>query len=244
MTNNPHLYLLNQLGVGRENARTGRDLATELKRAGLIPHDHQDPARLVRQMVHDLRSQGVPICADSNDGFYLAQNQHELAEYVNRLMSRIREILRPYNKLKRTMLAWQAYTGGQTSAEPENQPFPHIPEPYRSQLLKKLALRPSEPNPPEPQSRQTPQQPTIEDLILAILPRAPIRPHTTLETVANYILLELTKILRNPPFRVYTPISYLAQRGWNKATIAEFIKPHFQQRLTRYTQQTLIGGEQ
>ena len=249
----PYAILINMLRVGRENARTGRDLATELKRAGHIPHDHQDPARLVRQMVHDLRAQGVPICADSNDGFYLPSEPAELEAYIKRLGGRIYEILKPYNRIKRTLKVWRAWADGQTSTAPEHEPLPHIPEPYRAALLAKLGIQqtartnaaapPTTPNPPA--ARQTTSiEAAIKQLILQAASQMPIDKGWTLERAVAHVTAETCKALRMPPYRIPIPLNYMTAAGYSKDAVTQLIRPIYERKMAAITAQTALITEE
>jgi hypothetical protein len=251
--NNPHLALLNQLRAGQNNARTGRELAQELQRAGHIPHDHRDPARIVRQMVHDLRAQGVPICADSNDGFYLPAEPTELEAYIKRLGGRIHEILKPYNRIKRTLAAWQAWASGQTSTAPEQEPLPHIPEPYRGALLRQLNIQqaartstaapPTAPNPPA--ARQTTSiEAAIKQLILQTASQMPINKGWTLERAVAHVTAETCKALRTPPYRIPIPLNYMVAAGYDKDAVTELIRPIFERKMAAVTAQTALITEE
>ena len=251
--NNPYLALLNQLRAGQNNARTGRELAQELQRAGHIPHDHRDPARLVRQMVHDLRAQGVPICADSNDGFYLPAEPTELEAYIKRLGGRIYEILKPYNRIKRTLKVWRAWVDGQTSTAPEHEPLPHIPEPYRGALLQQLNIRqaartntaapPAAPNPPA--ARQTTSiEAAIKQLIIQAASQMPIDKGWTLERAVAHVTAETCKALRTPPYRIPIPLNYMTAAGFSKDAITQLIRPIFERKMAAIAAQTALITEE
>ena len=251
--NNPYLALLSLLRAGQSNARTGRELAQELQRAGHIPHDHRDPARLVRQMVHDLRAQGVPICADSNDGFYLPAEPAELEAYIKRLGGRIYEILKPYNRIKRTLKVWRAWADGQTSTAPEQEPLPHIPEPYRGALLRQLNIQqaartntaapPTAPNPPTP--RQTTSiEAAIKQLILQAASRMSIDKGWTLERAVAHVTAEVCKALRNPPYRIPIPLNYMTAAGYSKDAVTQLIRPIYERKMAAITAQTALITEE
>jgi hypothetical protein len=253
MSNNPYLYLIMQLGVGQNNARTGRELAQELQRAGHIPHDHRDPARFVRQMVHDLRAQGVPICADSNDGFYLPAEPSELEAYIQRLGGRIYEILKPYNRIKRTLKVWRAWASGQTSTAPEQEPLPHIPEPYRGALLRQLniqqaartntAASPTTPKPPA--VRQTTRtEDAIRQLILQAASHMPLKQGWTLERAVAHVTAEVCKTLRNPPYRIPIPLNYMVAAGYDKDAVTQLVRPIFERKMAAITAQTALITEE
>jgi len=253
MNNDPYLYLLKQIRRGQNNARTGRELAQELQRAGYIPHDHRDPARLVRQMVHDLRSQGVPICADSNDGFYLPAEPTELEAYIKRLGGRIYEILKPYNRIKRTLKVWRAWVDGQTSTEPEHEPLPHIPEPYRTALLAKLGIQraartntaapPAAPNPPTAR-RTTSVETAIRQLILQAASQMTIDKGWTLERAVAHVTAEVCKTLRNPPYRIPIPFNYMVAAGYDKDAVTKLIRPIYERKMAAVMSQTALITEE
>jgi hypothetical protein len=253
MANDPYLYLLKQLRRGQNNARTGRELAQELQRAGYIPHDHRDPARLIRQMVHDLRAQGVPICADSNDGFYLPAEPAELDSYIKRLGGRIYEILKPYNRIKRTLQVWRAWAGGQTSTAPEHEPLPHIPEPYRTALLAKLGIQqaahtnaaaPTTTPNPSAIRRTTSIEAAIKQLILQAASRMPIDKGWTLERAVAHVTAEVCKTLRNPPYRIPIPFNYMVAAGYGKDAVTHLIRPIYERKMAAIIAQTALITEE
>jgi hypothetical protein len=244
---------LELLRAGQNNARTGRELAQELQRAGHIPHDHRDPARLVRQMVHDLRSQGVPICADSNDGFYLPAEPAELDAYIKRLGGRIYEILKPYNRIKRTLKVWRAWASGQTSTAPEQEPLPHIPEPYRGALLRQLNIQqtartntaapPTTPNPPT--ARQTTSiEAAIKQLIIQAASRMSIDKGWTLERAVAHVTAETCKALRTHPYRIPIPLNYMVAAGYGKDAVTQIVRPIFERKMAAITAQTALITEE
>ena len=68
---------------GRENGLHLKDLSQML---GVDP-------RIVRQMIHQERRQGIPILSNSKDGYYLPGNEYEKADCVRKMRGRAREIL-------------------------------------------------------------------------------------------------------------------------------------------------------
>lgn len=73
------------LFTGKENARTGKELATLL---------HCDP-RDIGKAIERARRQGAPICASCDPeqpGYYLAADAEDLQRYCNSLSRRINEI--------------------------------------------------------------------------------------------------------------------------------------------------------
>lgn len=258
MMTNPQLALLAIIPVGRDNAITGRDLAQQLIQTGHIPATHRDPARVVRALIHDLRAIGVPVCADSSDGFYLPAKPQELREYLGRLGHRVKEVAEPYRALKATYLDWAAHAAGQTSATPEAEPLAHIPEPYRKAYLNRITTsqNPSTPSPFAERGQGREVQPAAEGqgvranspdiprLIQSILPRMPIKRNWTLESAATWMQMELTKALRDKPYYIYTPLAYLNREGWNKGAIAAHIKDWFSARLREMKSQSSIFVEE
>lgn len=81
------------LFTGRENARTGKELAKLL---------HCNP-REISEGVERARRQGYPICASCDPeqpGYYLAANAEDLAQYCRSLNNRAIEI----HKTRRALL--------------------------------------------------------------------------------------------------------------------------------------------
>ena len=71
------------LMAGAENGLHLKDLSQML---GIDP-------RIVRQMIHQERRQGIPILSNSKDGYYLPGNEYEKADCVRQMRGRAREIL-------------------------------------------------------------------------------------------------------------------------------------------------------
>lgn len=71
------------LMAGAENGLHLKDLSQML---GIDP-------RIVRQMIHQERRQGIPILSNSKDGYYLPGNEYERAECVRQMRGRAKEIL-------------------------------------------------------------------------------------------------------------------------------------------------------
>ena len=72
------------LSTGKENAKTGRELATQFG----------CDIRAITQEIERERRAGHPICAASGEtcGYYLAADDTELQEYCDRLQGREREL--------------------------------------------------------------------------------------------------------------------------------------------------------
>ncbi len=91
-----------------------RDLGVVLR----LQHD-SDPARTIRELVNEAIESGVPIGSVNleagGDGYFLVENEIELARCVRSLQSRAREILRKADRLV------QAYRHG----PPQPSLLPH-----------------------------------------------------------------------------------------------------------------------
>lgn len=74
------------LDYGRENARTGRELAEVL----------QCDIRQITGQIEKERREGQPICAamGENPGYYLAADDAELSDYCDRLKGRAVELFK------------------------------------------------------------------------------------------------------------------------------------------------------
>ena len=83
------------LSVGRENPRTGRELADVL----------WCDIREVTEQIERERRQGQPICAASgeNPGYYLARNADELQHYCDRLHGRAAELYKTRSALLKVL---------------------------------------------------------------------------------------------------------------------------------------------
>ena len=66
---------------GKDNAIVSRALEERLGCKGTI----------IREMVNELRSAGVPICSDRN-GYYIAKSREELDRTIVQLKSRVKKI--------------------------------------------------------------------------------------------------------------------------------------------------------
>ncbi len=88
------------LGQGRENARTGRELAQAL---GCTLRD-------ISAQVERERRDGFPICAATGDvpGYYLAADVEELETYCDRLKGRAIEVFKTRQALIRVLKQLQA----------------------------------------------------------------------------------------------------------------------------------------
>lgn len=83
------------LGHGRENARTGRELAQVL----------QCGIRQITEQIERERRDGHPICAamGANPGYYLAADDNELQEYCNQLKGRAIELFKTRQALVKVL---------------------------------------------------------------------------------------------------------------------------------------------
>lgn len=94
------------LFIGKEYARTARDLAHQL---------HTD-TRNITQQVERERRQGIPICATSDPerpGYYLAADDDDLQQYCDKLRKRAGEIF----KTRRALLTGAAKRNGTAPQE-------------------------------------------------------------------------------------------------------------------------------
>lgn len=93
------------LAEGRENARTGRDLA---KYCGCNIRD-------ITEQIERERRQGHPICAATggeNPGYYLAADEDELAHYCNNLRRRAIEMFKTRQALVSVLRQLKTTTEG------------------------------------------------------------------------------------------------------------------------------------
>ncbi len=83
------------LDTGRENARTGRELANIL----------QCDIRQVTIQIERERREGWPICAamGENPGYYLPADSEELEDYCDRLKGRAVELFKTRQSLIKTL---------------------------------------------------------------------------------------------------------------------------------------------
>ena len=88
------------LGQGRENARTGRELAQVL---GCNLRD-------ITEQIEKERRAGFPICAATGEvpGYYLAADVEELETYCERLKGRAIELFKTRQALVRALKQLQA----------------------------------------------------------------------------------------------------------------------------------------
>ena len=83
------------LSEGRENARTGRELARFFK----------CDIRAITEQIEAERRDGFPICAASgeNPGYYLPADAEELSQYCDRLKGRAVELFKTRQALIRVL---------------------------------------------------------------------------------------------------------------------------------------------
>lgn len=93
------------LPAGRENALTGRELATMFN----------CDIRVITQQIEKERREGHPICAASgeNPGYFLPADDEELETYCNRLKNRAIELFKTRKALVKVLRQRQeALTNG------------------------------------------------------------------------------------------------------------------------------------
>ena len=98
--------VLNLLGKGKVNAKPSKQIIAELQSLGIDLG--ADPVRELRDIMHQLRLKGFPICA-SNDalaGYFLAETPDELWDYIQRELDRLRQQAKPISVLKRVYRHW------------------------------------------------------------------------------------------------------------------------------------------
>lgn len=98
--------VLSLLGKGKVNAKPSKQIIAELQSLGIDLG--ADPVRELRDIMHQLRLKGFPICA-SNDalaGYFLAETPDELWDYIQRELDRLRQQAKPISVLKRVYRHW------------------------------------------------------------------------------------------------------------------------------------------
>ena len=98
--------VLSLLGKGKINAKPSKQIIAELQSLGIDLG--ADPTRELRDIMHQLRLKGFPICA-SNDalaGYFLAETPDELWDYIQREIDRLRQQAKPIAVLKRVYRQW------------------------------------------------------------------------------------------------------------------------------------------
>ena len=98
--------VLSLLGKGKINAKPSKQIIAELQSLGIDLG--ADPVRELRDIMHQLRLKGFPICA-SNDalaGYFLAETPDELWDYIQRELDRLRQQAKPISVLKRVYRQW------------------------------------------------------------------------------------------------------------------------------------------
>jgi hypothetical protein len=98
--------VLSLLGKGKVNAKPSKQIIAELQSLGIDLG--ADPTRELRDIMHQLRLKGFPICA-SNDalaGYFIAETPDELWDYIQREIDRLRQQAKPIAALKRVYRQW------------------------------------------------------------------------------------------------------------------------------------------
>lgn len=83
--------LLEREHQGKDNSAVSRSLEERLGCKGTM----------IREMVNELRSAGVPICSDGN-GYYIAKSRDELDRTIVQLKSRVKKIQSAIDGLEAT----------------------------------------------------------------------------------------------------------------------------------------------
>jgi hypothetical protein len=98
------LYVLTK-HVGKTRSISMAELYKEL--FGEVPKNKINQARIIRELVTELRKEGVPICSDTDregGGYYLAAAGGELENYCMRLRIRALKILQMEANLRKKTL--------------------------------------------------------------------------------------------------------------------------------------------
>lgn len=97
------------LGVGKENARTGKELAA------VLGCDIRD----VTAAIERERREGQPICAATGDnpGYFIAADAEELKEYCDNIHHRAAELYKTRRALLNVLSNYAAAKGGATSGK-------------------------------------------------------------------------------------------------------------------------------
>lgn len=82
--------------IGRTNGVTARKLVTEITGT---PSTVQE--RKLRQLVEELRNEGIAVCADPSSGYHIARDAEELQASIRFLTDRIATSARQVRALKR-----------------------------------------------------------------------------------------------------------------------------------------------
>jgi hypothetical protein len=100
-----HLMAVLSRHVGRANAIGMEELFREV--FGEIPKNKINDTRRIRKLVEDMRREGLPICAvtdNDNSGYYLAAAGSELKDFCNRIRKRALKLLAMEAKLRKQTL--------------------------------------------------------------------------------------------------------------------------------------------
>jgi len=108
-----HEAVLSLLKKGRDGAKTSKQIIAELQAIGIDLG--ADPVRELRDIFHELRCAGYPICAVNSEpiGYYIAATPDELWEYISRELERIRKQAKAIAALRRYYRKWVQEVSGQ-----------------------------------------------------------------------------------------------------------------------------------
>ena len=98
------LYVLTK-HVGKPRSISMAELYREV--FGEVPKNKINQTRIIRQLITDLRKEGIPICSDMDregGGYYLASAGGELERYCMKLRTRALKLLQVEANLRRKTL--------------------------------------------------------------------------------------------------------------------------------------------
>ncbi len=252
------LVLLEIIPCGRASARTGRELVKLIRQTRPdISLPTNDPARIIRHAVQGMRLDRVPICADTQNGYYLPTNYQQAYAYYKQLVHRAKELWQVAKSFERFLRHWRAYEAGQVvineETGQEEAPFECIPEKYRYILLRRigaLVCQQQTPHTPTPQ-QQCSSQPSEQSCLDEIQPllkeairltNASIKMETTLDmytaTVRAHLMRLVSERLHHP-----LPLTYLKRCNIDKHTLKQMLQSDYEKRMQLLKSQKTLEVE-